>query len=48
MSITFPVQGGAGPSIQKKLPNWEGLDSLRLSRFWSSGAPGRLLGMGNE
>lgn len=37
MEIPFPEPAGAGPFIREKLLNWEGLDSLRLSRSWSSG-----------
>lgn len=32
---------------ENESPNWDDLDSLRLSRLGSSGAPGCLLGMGS-
>lgn len=40
-----PCAGWSRALRSEKLPNWEGLDSLRLSAFCSSWC---LLGMGNE
>lgn len=40
MEIPFPELAGAGRFVQEKLVNWEGLDSLRLSRSRSSSGCG--------
>lgn len=40
MEIPFPEPAGAGRFVQEKLVNWEGLDSLRLSRSRSSSGCG--------
>lgn len=43
----LPRAGRSRALHSEKLPNWEALDSLCLSRFWSAEAPGHVLGMGN-
>lgn len=44
----LPRAGRSRALHSEKLPNWEALDSLRLSQCWSAEAPGHVLGMGNE